>query len=139
MLDAHGFDRADDGCDGPWPAARLSFLGSGEPYELLDELGPADALAFDALALSTSGWQAPLDARPAVPPHRHPDRRRIRLITLVAVGVRQPAEAPLATVIRRCDDGATQIVEGGDGPMPDALRRAAAGRELGGGRLHAST
>lgn len=69
--------------DGAEGAVRFVAIAEGEPYELA---GPVAAVAIehhDAIALVTYGWGAPLPG-PGVDapnPSRHPERRRVRVVT----------------------------------------------------------
>jgi hypothetical protein len=102
-----------EGLDG---AVRLTGLGDGYAYDLLT--GPAGVLAtgFDALGLVCHGWLGDYsDPTIAVRPSQHPDRRRVRSVT-VADGT-----AEQATVIHLLDTGERRLVGRGGGGIPDAL------------------
>jgi hypothetical protein len=60
----------------------------GDVYELLEEMETKELLATDvAVGVETTGWASPLakgeDEDEQVPPSQHPERRRVRLVTMV--------------------------------------------------------
>lgn len=67
----------------------IRIIGThGDVYELLSELAGSKLLATDiAVGVETCGWACPIqegiDDDDQVPPSQHPDRRRVRLISLV--------------------------------------------------------
>jgi hypothetical protein len=108
----------DAGADPP----ALSHLGDGVVHELL--AGPLAALArtFDAVAVVSGAWAAPIDE---LAPYggrasRHPQRRRVHVTAVSAAG------RPVASILRFPGDGADGeevIVSPGPphGRVPDAL------------------
>ena len=103
----------------------LSFiLENGDIYDLLDTPESACARLFDAAALVTCGWAAPLpashddesDDRELTAPSEHAERRRVRLVVVVSdVGV--------GSVLRFEDDNEHPILDAGAarGPLADAV------------------
>jgi hypothetical protein len=89
----------------------LRFLWSGVARELPETVVPEPDLL--GLVLATGGWAAPLgEGRPS----KHRDRRRVRILTLVA--------GAGAVVTRLEAEGeAPQLLEGGEGDVPELLRR----------------
>lgn len=84
-------------------AARASFVAEDvDVYRLID--GPAGVIArsFDAAAVVSSGWAAPTQDG-QIPPSRHPERRRLRVVAVVSdAGVRSVtrfADSPSAPVV----------------------------------------
>ena len=60
----------------------------GDVYELLEEMETEELLATDvAVGVETCGWASPIakgeDEDNPVPPSQHPERRRVRLVTMV--------------------------------------------------------
>ena len=58
----------------------------GDVYQLLEETETKKLLATDvAVGVETCGWASPTTSDEAneVPPSQHPDRRRVRLVTMV--------------------------------------------------------
>jgi len=60
----------------------------GDVYELLEEMEAKELLATDvAVGVETTGWASPIqqgdNEDEQVPPSQHPDRRRVRLVTMV--------------------------------------------------------
>ncbi len=106
-------------------AARFCLLDRGYPYDIVE--GPAALLgaSFDAFALLTLGWQAPIDDGCAPRPSRHPARERVRVVAVVALDPR-PGVPVLATAVRARSTSAVFSVADGDGRMADALRCLAA-------------
>ena len=99
---------------------QLSFvLENGDIYTLLEVPESACARMFDAAALVTCGWAAPLagDANePSGAPSEHPERRRVRLVIVVG-------DAGVASVLRFRDDPDTPILDAGEarGPLAEAV------------------
>ncbi|HEX7166333.1 MAG TPA: hypothetical protein VF230_05060 [Acidimicrobiales bacterium] len=83
--------------------------GSHPISELLGFVAPP---SWEAIGLVTYGWGAPADR---VRPSEHPERRRVRLVTLVDRDGREAATASF-------DDG-TVIDESPEGVLTDVLRR----------------
>lgn len=114
---------ADDAPD----AARFCLLDRGYPYDVVE--GPATVLAanFDAVALLTLGWQAPMgpDGQPFVRPSRHPDRVRVRIVSVVLIDPVVDA-ASLATALRIQGASRPSVVVDGGGAMVEAMLGLAA-------------
>jgi len=60
----------------------------GDVYELLEEMETKELLATDvAVGVETTGWASPIaqgdNEDEQVPPSQHPERRRVRLVTMV--------------------------------------------------------
>ena len=115
--DASGL-AADDG-HGGGGAARSSFIEErGDPYALLSGSAGVLARSFDAAAIVTTGWAAPLgeDGTMTERASRHPLRRRVRAVAVVD-------DHGVASVIRFEDDPAHMILQGerGTGDIVDAL------------------
>ena len=100
------------------------ILENGDIYDLLDTPESACARLFDAAALVTCGWAAPLPAghddesndKELSAPSEHPERRRVRLVVVVSdVGV--------GSVLRFEDDSDHPILDAGAarGPLADAV------------------
>jgi hypothetical protein len=111
-------------------ALRQTCLGEARSvYDLLDGAAGIMARLYDAAAVLTTGWAAPLppSARgdwvdEADRPSRHPERRRIRLLVVVDDG-------GVGSVLRFADDPEHVIVEpGGSGALADALDELWSGR-----------
>ena len=118
------------------PAARLYGVNLGdalEPrpapcylsqhpdvYELLEAPNSALARMFDAAAIVTTGWAAPLDENGNVSgaPSRHAQRRRVRLTVLVA-------NSGVASVLRFADDPDNVVTDPGSatGSLAEAITR----------------
>ena len=114
--DAFGLtaEHAEDG------AARSSFLGEHRnAYALLDGSLGVLARSFDAAAIVTCGWAAPMleDGTMTHRPSRHPTRRRVRVVGLVC-------DVGIATVLRFEDDP-TQPVSLPDGAIGDMVESLA--------------
>jgi len=103
----------------------LSFiLENGDIYDLLDTPESACARLFDAAALVTCGWAAPLpashddesDDATLTAPSEHPERRRVRLVVVVS-------DAGVGSVLRFEDDSDHPILDAGAarGPLADAV------------------
>lgn len=99
---------------------QLSFvLENGDIYSLLEVPESACARLFDAAALVTCGWAAPIasnEAEPSEAPSEHPERRRVRLVIVVG-------DAGVASVLRFRDDPETPILDAGEarGPLAEAV------------------
>src|SRR5262245_49681380 len=68
-------------------AARSSFIGEDrDAYALIGGASGVLARSFDAAAIVTSGWAAPLNATGGLDerPKRHPARRRVRAVVAVS-------------------------------------------------------
>lgn len=89
-------------------------------YDLLDEVEPSP-LRIVGLAVTTSGWAAPLNADGEVEgtPSSHPARRRVLLVALVTA-------EELISSMRFADDEQVVTDDGGEGALADALREALA-------------
>lgn len=70
--------------DGAEGALRFVAVAEGEPYELAGSVAAVAIAHHDAIALVTEGWGAPLpeDGAAEPSPSRHPDRRRVRVVTV---------------------------------------------------------
>ncbi len=112
-LDQH-VDHRDHG-----QVARCSFIDeSRDVYELINGSAGVVARSFDAAAVVTAGWAAPMgdDGSMAHRASRHPLRRRVRAVAVVDdVGV--------ASLIRFEDDSESVITQAdrGSGDLVDAL------------------
>lgn len=100
-------------------AARTSFIDEGrDPYALIDGSAGVVARSFDAAAVVTAGWAAPLadDVTLTHRPSRHPQRRRVRAVAVVN-------DDGVASLIRFEDDPVHAIAqaERGTGNIIDAL------------------
>ncbi len=99
---------------------QLSFvLEHGDIYQLLEVPESACARMFDAAALVTCGWAAPIAQgtdEPDGAPSEHPQRRRVRLVVVVG-------DAGVASVLRFADDADSPILDAGEakGPLADAV------------------
>jgi hypothetical protein len=97
--------------------ARTSFIDeSSDIYELLAGSAGVLARSFDAAAVVSTGWAAPLDGL-EVSPSSHPGRRRVRIVTVVD-------DEGCAGVLRFEDAADCAIAEGGirDGDLVEALQ-----------------
>lgn len=97
---------------------QLSFvLEHGDIYQLLEVPESACARMFDAAAMVTCGWAAPIshDASEEAP-SAHPERRRVRLVVVVG-------DAGVASVLRFRDDAEAPILDAGEarGPLAEAI------------------
>ena len=104
--------------DGP-QAARSSFIdGGGDVYALLSGSPGVIARSFDAAAVVTTGWAAPLgdDGTMSERASRHPLRRRVRAIAVVD-------DDGVASVVRFEDDPVHAVLQSnrGTGDIVDAL------------------
>ena len=100
-------------------AARSSFIEEGgDAYALLGGSAGVLARSFDAAAIVTTGWAAPLgdDGTMTQRASRHPLRRRVRAVAVVD-------DNGVASVIRFEDDPMHMILqaERGTGDIVDAL------------------
>ncbi|NBN90717.1 MAG: hypothetical protein EBU67_08300 [Actinobacteria bacterium] len=99
---------------------QLSFvLEHGDIYQLLEVPESACARMFDAAALVTCGWAAPIaegESEPEGAPSAHPQRRRVRLVVVVA-------DAGVASVLRFEDESDVPIFDAGEarGPLAEAI------------------
>jgi hypothetical protein len=112
---AHGEDGDDDS------AFRLSAIAEHpDIYELLTEPTSALGRMFDAVAVVTTGWAAPLgpDGEPDGPPSLSPARRRVRLCVVVS-------DAGTASALRFADDADSVVIDPGQatGSLADAVAR----------------
>ena len=115
VVDSRGVERQADG------ALRISFLAEhGDVYELLEARGSAIARMFDAAAILTCGWAAPVDDEgdDDVPPSVHPRRRRVRLVVVVG-------DAGVGSVLRFADTPEEIVTDPGNakGSLADAVER----------------
>ena len=99
---------------------QLSFvLEHGDIYQLLEVPESACARMFDAAAMVTCGWAAPIAEgrdEPDAAPSRHPERRRVRLVIVVG-------DSGVASVLRFRDDAESPILDAGEarGPLAEAV------------------
>ncbi len=105
--------------DDPCQAARSSFIDEQrDVYEMIAGAPGLLARSFDAAAIVTAGWAAPMqdDGSMTHRASRHPDRRRVRAVAVVN-------DDGLASVIRFEDDPANSFAqsERGTGDIIDAL------------------
>ncbi|MBM3816873.1 MAG: hypothetical protein FJW13_07615 [Actinobacteria bacterium] len=116
IVDPLGVDHKSDG------ALRISFLAEhGDVYELLESRGSAIARMFDAAAVLTCGWAAPVDDdddENDLPPSVHPRRRRVRLVVVVG-------DAGVGSVLRFADTPEEIVTDPGNakGSLADAVER----------------
>ena len=93
-------------------------LEHSDIYTLLDTPESACARMFDAAALVTCGWAAPISesGEPEGAPSEHPGRRRVRLVVVVG-------DAGVASVLRFEDDAENPILDAGEarGPLAEAV------------------
>jgi hypothetical protein len=113
VVDPGGVEANADG------ALRISFLAEhGDVYELLDSRGSAVARMFDAAAVLTCGWAAPVNDEEDddMPPSAHPRRRRVRLIVVVS-------DAGVGSVLRFADAPNEIVTDPGNakGSLADAV------------------
>ncbi len=99
--------------------ARTSFIDeSGDVYELIAGTAGVVARSFDAAAVVTAGWAAPLaaDGSLAYRASRHPLRRRVRAVAVVS-------DEGIASLIRFEDDPEHVIGQtaSGSGDIIDAM------------------
>lgn len=100
-------------------AARSSYIDENrDVYALIDGAGAVLARSFDAAAMVTCGWAAPMldDNTMTHRPSRHPERRRVRVVAVIDDG-------GLASVLRFEDEPNRPILRGerGIGQVADAL------------------
>jgi hypothetical protein len=100
-------------------AARSSFIEEHrDVYELINGAPGVLARSFDAAAVVTTGWAAPLaeDGSMTHRASRHPDRRRVRAVTVVN-------DDGIGSVIRFEDDPERILTQPnrGSGDVVDAL------------------
>jgi hypothetical protein len=89
----------------------LHHLWSGVARELPETLVPEAGLL--GLVLAVGAWAAPLgEGRPS----QHPDQRRVRLLTLVC-------GSGLVVTQMQAEGEEPQILDGGEGDVPERLRR----------------
>lgn len=98
----------------------LSFLGSArDAYDLLSGDTRLEASIFDAIALVTCGWAAPIvpadDISELIPASQSPDRSRVRVVMIAG------AEGICAAVRFANNPGNVTIDEGASGPLGEAL------------------
>ena len=115
VVDPNGVEQQADG------ALRISFLAEhGDVYELLESRGSAIARMFDAAAVLTCGWAAPVDddGEDDLPPSVHPRRRRVRLVVVVG-------DAGVGSVLRFADTPDEIVTDPGNarGSLADAVSR----------------
>ena len=115
VVDPSGVDSNSDG------ALRISFLAEhGDVYELLESRGSSIARMFDAAAVLTCGWAAPVDEEDEseVPPSVHPRRRRVRLVVVVG-------DSGVGSVLRFADTPEEIVTDPGNakGSLADAVER----------------
>jgi len=115
IVDAGGIENHLDG------ALRISFLAEhGDVYELLEARGSSIARMFDAAAVLTCGWAAPVDdgGDDDMPPSLHPRRRRVRLVVVVG-------DAGVGSVLRFADTPDEFITDPGNakGSLADAVEQ----------------
>ena len=96
---------------------------SGDVYELLEGDNVSQVLeTHNFVGLVTTGWASPLTDEKeiwSVPPSKHPERRRVRLVIVADKG-------NVCAVIRFSDGDNEVIVDEGSatGSLNDALRKA---------------
>ena len=100
-------------------AFRLSFLAEHpDVYELLEAPSSALGRMFDAVAVVTTGWAAPLGENGEVEgaPSQHAKRRRVRLTVVVS-------DQGVASVVRFADEPDEIITDAGaaTGSLADAI------------------
>jgi hypothetical protein len=108
-----------DAADAAANAARSSFIGEHRNvYSLMTGASGVLARSFDAAAVVTGGWAAPMldDGTMTHRPSRHPERRRVRAVAVVD-------DDGIACAMRFEDDPTEVILqaERGIGDMVDAL------------------
>lgn len=106
-------------------ALRITFLAEhGDVYELLEAQTSAIVRMFDAAVVLTCGWAAPIgddedtsdDNDMSVPPSRHPERRRVRLVVVVG-------DCGVGSVLRFADTPDDVVTDAGAarGSLADAV------------------
>ena len=111
IVDLNAAHRNDNG------ALRITFLAEhGDVYELLEAPTNAVVRAFDAAAVLTTGWAAPLGESDGIPPSEHPERRRVRLVVVVC-------DEGVASVLRFADEPDEIVTDAGSarGSLADAV------------------
>ena len=118
------------------PGARLYGINTGDAvesvpapcllaqhpdvYDLLESPTSGLARMFDAAAIVTTGWAAPLDVNGEVrgAPSEHEQRRRVRLVVLVA-------NSGVASVLRFADEPDDVVTDPGSatGSLAEAIER----------------
>jgi hypothetical protein len=110
--DKFGMEATLFGCDD----AGAHLLGvNGDPYELLWASNRTDNIK--AIALVVTGWASPIeDDGNDVPPSKHPERVRIRLVVCKGID-------GFSTVMRRADtpDEVQDMGDEGTGSLRDAM------------------
>lgn len=94
-------------------------IGHGDDvYDLLSNVEPTP-LKVVGLAVTTSGWAAPLNENGEVDgaPSRHPERRRVILVAVVTAG-------EMMSAMRFAGDDEVITDTNGQGSLSDALRDA---------------
>jgi len=116
IVDPSGVEQNLDG------ALRISFLAEhGDVYELLEARSSSVARMFDAAAVLTCGWAAPVDDGgddDDLPPSVHPRRRRVRLVVVVG-------NPGVGSVLRFADTPDEIVTDPGNakGSLADAVER----------------
>ena len=116
IVDPSGVEQNLDG------ALRISFLAEhGDVYELLESRSSSVARMFDAAAVLTCGWAAPVDDGgddDDLPPSVHPRRRRVRLVVVVG-------NPGVGSVLRFADTPDEIVTDPGNakGSLADAVER----------------
>jgi hypothetical protein len=115
IVDPQGVEQNLDG------ALRISFLAEhGDVYELLESRSSSVARMFDAAAVLTCGWAAPVDdgTDDDLPPSVHPRRRRVRLVVVVG-------DLGVGSVLRFADTPDETVTDPGHakGSLADAVER----------------
>ena len=113
VVDSKEFDQDVDA------AFRLSFLAEHpDVYELLEAPSSSLGRMFDAVAVVTTGWAAPLGENGEVQgaPSQHAKRRRVRLTVVVS-------NQGVASVVRFADEPDDIITDAGSatGSLADAI------------------
>jgi len=96
---------------------------NGDVYELLDGSDVADYLTvYSHIAVATTGWASPItddEVANDVPPSKHKDRRRVRLMVLAD-------KNSMASVLRFSDEPDEIITDEGKalGALADAINEA---------------
>ncbi len=93
----------------------------GDIYQLLDSVKPSLVKGFDALALVTCGWAAPIneetgETEGGESPAQSSQRRRVRLFVCAT-------RSEMASVLRFQDEAHTPILDAGEarGPLAEAI------------------
>lgn len=109
------------GLYGILPDGETVHIGSApDVYDLLEDVEPS-MLKIVGLALTTSGWAAPLNADGEVEgaPSQHPARRRVLLVAVVTAD-------ELMSSMRFADSEEIVTDGNGQGALADALRETLA-------------